>query len=84
MYGRIVICTHCGNRQDEHWFGTNCLGCGNICTDDGLRHPYDVLNKRALDVVEVSCPDCRGTGQDNPPPGEYHGLCPCCKGKGKI
>ena len=33
--------------------------------------------------VQVPCSDCGGTGQDDPPPGKYHGLCPKCGGSGK-
>jgi len=31
----------------------------------------------------LSCPACGGTGQDDPPPGKYHGKCPKCGGTGK-
>ena len=30
------------------------------------------------------CPDCRGSGQDDPPPGKYHGLCQTCNGTGQT
>jgi DnaJ-class molecular chaperone len=30
------------------------------------------------------CPECGGTGQDNPPPGKYHGICKKCNGTGKL
>ena len=33
--------------------------------------------------AEVPCSACGGTGQDDPPPGKYHGLCPKCGGTGK-
>ncbi len=32
---------------------------------------------------DVPCKMCGGTGQDDPPPGKYHGLCPRCGGNGK-
>jgi len=33
---------------------------------------------------EVHCPDCLGTGQDDPPPGHYHSICERCNGTGKV
>ena len=33
--------------------------------------------------AQVPCSACGGTGQDDPPPGKYHGLCPKCGGSGK-
>ena len=30
----------------------------------------------------TACPDCDGTGHDDPPPGKCHGICPRCNGKG--
>ena len=31
--------------------------------------------------MSTKCTICGGTGQDDPPPGKYHGICPVCKGK---
>ena len=31
---------------------------------------------------KVACPVCLGTGQDDPPPGKYHGICAVCNGTG--
>lgn len=33
--------------------------------------------------AQVPCSACGGTGQDDPPPDKYHGLCPACGGSGK-
>jgi hypothetical protein len=33
---------------------------------------------------KTTCPECLGTGQDDPPPGKYHGLCTKCNGKGWV
>ena len=30
------------------------------------------------------CKACHGTGQDDPPPGKYHGICSECNGTGRI
>lgn len=30
-----------------------------------------------------ACSTCGGTGQDDPPPGKYHGICTVCNGTGK-
>ena len=40
-------------------------------------------SRQAL-MVQVVCSACGGTGLDDPPPGKYYGLCPECKGIGKI
>uniref|UniRef100_A0A6M3LVY7 Uncharacterized protein n=1 Tax=viral metagenome TaxID=1070528 RepID=A0A6M3LVY7_9ZZZZ len=43
--------------------------------------------KSAMKPVKGSedrnCPVCGGTGQDDPPPGKYHGLCSICGDTGK-
>lgn len=33
--------------------------------------------------AQVPCSVCGGTGQSDPPPGKYHGLCLACNGTGK-
>ena len=33
--------------------------------------------------AQAPCSACGGTGQDDPPPGKYHGLCLKCGGSGK-
>lgn len=39
--------------------------------------PYNLQN------AEVNCSACGGTGQSNPVPGGYHGLCKSCGGSGQ-
>lgn len=43
-YIHNVICTNqnCRNTQDAAWFGYSCIGCGDLCTEDGQRHGCDV------------------------------------------
>lgn len=41
------------------------------------------LSSGGTPSAQVPCPACGGTGQDDPPPGKYHGLCPKCGGSGK-
>jgi hypothetical protein len=40
------------------------------------------VRKEALSKPEC-CLSCRGTGQDEPEPGKYHGICRQCNGTGK-
>jgi len=42
------------------------------------------LQEPHQDHAQRECPKCLGTGQDDPPPGQHHGLCPKCDGDGKL
>ena len=39
------------------------------------------LNRIVDCLADKTCKTCGGTGQNDPLPGEYHGLCPDCNGK---
>ena len=34
--------------------------------------------------IDIECPACHGTGQDDPPPEYYHGKCQACGGGGRL
>ena len=56
----------------------DCAECGGSgVIDSGGVTPWGT-------GINVECPACHGTGQDNPPPGYYHGKCPTCGGRGRY
>lgn len=50
-----------------------------------LQEPRPVRTSKRRSIsqdTQRECPECLGTGQDGPPPGQHHGLCPKCDGDG--
>jgi len=74
-------CKYCGfvGTQDEivDHAGEMCQGDCQPDTVEETRHIHQQPQHKI-------CPDCGGTGQDDPPPGKYHGLCSTCGGSGKL
>ena len=60
----------------------------DILSNGGVHVEFSLTDHDWFDIdeivaVEDDCEVCNGTGQDDPPPGSYHGICPKCNGTGK-
>ena len=83
----------CGGESVEDWeqfyqlIGYSLGGYGELhrVSDKSYEKAERLADRlREKSEKEVVCSVCGGTGQDDPPPGKYHGLCGSCKGTGKI
>lgn len=59
--------------------------CGGIWLSryDEISFPPNAELNDGIPSTQAPCSGCGGTGQDDPPPGKYHGICQECNGTGK-
>lgn len=73
MCGDAVLIDTADAAPDADDECSECGGAGVV--DSGGVTPWGT-------GIGIECPACHGTGQDDPPPGYYHGKCPACGGSG--